>query len=53
MTYNGVHPVVEIVQTTYHTGVKLTRQVMDELEQRFDRLPGLEKWFVRIRPTPL
>jgi len=53
MTYNGVHPVVEIVQTTYHTGVKLTRQAMDELEQRFERLPGLEKWFVRIRPIPL
>ena len=53
MTYNGVHPVVEIVQTTYHTGVKLTRQAMDQLEQRFERLPGLEKWFVRIRPIPL
>ena len=53
MTYNGVHPVVEIVQTTYHTGVKLTRQAMDELEQRFERLPGLEKWFVCIRPIPL
>ena len=53
MTYNGVHPVVEIVQTTYHTGVKLTKQAMDELEQRFERLPGLEKWFVCIRPIPL
>lgn len=53
MTYNGVHPVVEIVQTTYHTGVKLTRQAMDGLEQRFERLPGLEKWFVCIRPIPL
>ena len=53
MTYNGVHPVVEIVQTTYHTGLKLTRQAMDELEQRFERLPGLEKWFVCIRPIPL
>jgi hypothetical protein len=25
---------------------------MDELEKRFERLPGLEKWFVRIRPIP-
>ena len=52
MTYNGVHPVVEIVEKTYHTGVKLTKKAMDELEKRFERLPGLEKWFVLIRPLP-
>ena len=52
MTYNGVHPVVQMVETTYHTGVKLTRQAMDELEKRFERLLGLEKWFVRICPIP-
>lgn len=50
MTYNGVHPVVEIVEKTYHTGVKLTKKAMDKLEERFERLPGLEKWFVLIRP---
>ncbi len=52
MTYNGVHPVVEIVKKTYHTGVKLTKNAMDALENRFERLPGLEKWFVLIRPLP-
>jgi hypothetical protein len=52
MTYNGVHPVVKIVEKTYCTGVKLTRKAMDELEKRFERLPGLEKWFVLIRPLP-
>jgi len=52
MTYNGVHPVVEIVKKTYHTGVKLTQKVMGELEKRFERLPDLEKWFVLIRPIP-
>jgi hypothetical protein len=52
MTYNGVHPVVEIVEKTYHTGVKLTQKAMDELENRFDRLPGLEKYFVTISPLP-
>jgi len=52
MTYNGVHPVVEIVKKTYHTGVKLTKKAMDALEKRFERLPGLEKWFVLIRPLP-
>lgn len=53
MTYNGVHPVVQIVARTYHTGVKLTRKAMDELEKRFERLPDLEKYFVRISPLPL
>lgn len=53
MTYNGVHPGVQIVEKTYHTGVKLTKKVMDELEKRFERLPGLEKWFVLIRPLTI
>jgi len=52
MTYNGVHPVVHIVQKSYHTGVKLTQKMMNALEKRFERLPGLEKWFVLIRPLP-
>ena len=52
MTYNGVHPIVEVVEKTYCTGVKLTKKAMDELEKRFERLPGLEKWFVLIRPLP-
>jgi hypothetical protein len=53
MTYNRVHPVVQIVEKTYHTGVKLTKKMMDELEKRFERLPGLEKWFVLIRPLTI
>jgi hypothetical protein len=52
MTYNGIHPVVKIVKKTYCTGVKLTKKAMDELEKRFERLSGLEKWFVLIRPLP-
>jgi hypothetical protein len=26
--------------------------MMNQLEQRFERLPGLEKWFVKIHPLP-
>lgn len=52
MTYNGVQPVVEIVKKTYPTGVKLTQTAMEVLEKRFERLPGLEKWFVLICPLP-
>ena len=50
MTYKGVHPVVELVDTLYHTGIKLTHTAMTALERRLERLPGLEKYFVRIRP---
>lgn len=52
MTWNGRHPVVKLVEKTYPTGVALTQKEMEELEKRFGRLPGLEKWFVRIEPVP-
>jgi DDE family transposase len=49
MTWKGSHPVVELVRTVYHTGVKLTKQAMDALETHFERLPFLDRWFVDIR----
>jgi hypothetical protein len=52
MTWNGVHPVVELVTTTYQTGVKLTKEVMDRVEAQLQRLPHLEKWFVDIPYPP-
>jgi len=50
MTFRGLHPLVQQVQKTYHTGIKLTQKQMTKLEQRFERLQGLQKWFVRIAP---
>jgi hypothetical protein len=52
MTWNGRHPVVKLVEKTYPTGVRLTLKEMEKLEKRFERLPGLEKWFVRTEPVP-
>jgi Rhodopirellula transposase DDE domain len=52
MTWKGKHPVVELVTTTYSTGVKLTKEAMDALESQLQRLPTLEKWFVDIRYVP-
>jgi transposase len=49
MTWKGNHPVVELVTTTYQTGVKLTKQAMDLVESQLERLPHLAKWFVDIR----
>ena len=48
MTWKGQHPVVELVTTTYASGVKLTKEAMDQVEAHLERLPGLEKWFVDI-----
>ena len=52
MTWNGVHPVVERVTTTYQTGVKLTKEAMDRVEAQLQRLPHWEKWFVDIPYPP-
>jgi hypothetical protein len=51
MTWNGQHPVVDLVTTTYHTGVKLSRDAMDLVEAQIRRLPDLGKWFVDIVPA--
>jgi Rhodopirellula transposase DDE domain len=52
MTWKGKHPVVELVTTTYQTGVKLTKEAMDAVETQLQRLPSLEKWSVDIRYVP-
>jgi hypothetical protein len=48
MTWKGQHPVVEVVTTTYETGVKLTKQAMQQVEAHLKRLADLDKWFVEI-----
>tara|TARA_B100001971_G_scaffold205550_1_gene223154 strand:+ start:621 stop:1322 length:702 start_codon:yes stop_codon:yes gene_type:complete len=50
MTWNGNHPIVELVTTTYQTGVKLSKEAMAKVEDQIERLPGLAKWFVDIVP---
>jgi hypothetical protein len=52
MTWRGVHPVVEAVTRDYHNGVRLTRQVVDTLEQRLVRDHDLGRWFVTISLLP-
>jgi hypothetical protein len=53
MTWNGIHPVVELVTTIYQTGVRLSQDAMVVIEAQIQRLPGLEKWFVEITPSAL
>ena len=52
MTWKGCRPVVDLVTTTYPTGVKLTTEAMEGVEAQIRRLPELGKWFVDIPYTP-
>ena len=52
MTWKGKHPMVELVTTTYKTGVKLSKEAMAKVEEHIKRLPQLEKWFVDIVWSP-
>jgi transposase len=52
MTWKGSHPVVELITTTYQTGVKLTQKAMKAVEAQLQRLPQLGKWFVDIIYSP-
>lgn len=51
MTWNGIHPVVELVTTTYQTGVTLTKEAMERVEAQLTRAPELGKWFINIVPA--
>ncbi len=41
---------VELVTTTYQTGVKLAKDAMDVDETQLTRAPVLGRWFVDIVP---
>ena len=52
MKWKGQQALVQLVDQVYPTGVRLSPRAMAALEQRFERLAGLERWFVRIEPEP-
>ena len=43
-------PVVDLVTTTYQTGVTLTQDAMETVEAQLPRLPDLGTWFVDLIP---
>jgi hypothetical protein len=51
MTWQGSHPTVDLVTTTYERGVTLTKAAMAALETRLTRHPTRGKWFLDIHPT--
>ncbi len=52
MTWKGIHPIVELVSTVYHKGVKLTKEAMALVEAQLNRNSALGKWFIDIVPAP-
>ena len=49
MTYNGVAPVVKVVEEVYETGVTVAKESMAAVEAAVDRLSStLGRWFVDI-----
>jgi len=48
MTYNGIHPMAEMVDGINPTGITLGKKEMALYEKRIIRFAGLEKWFVDI-----
>jgi hypothetical protein len=52
MAWKGGHPVVDLVTTTYKTGVRLTTEAMQAVEAQITRRPELARWFVDIPYVP-
>ena len=52
LRWKRAQAVVKLVEQSYQTGVRLSKKAMECLEERFERLAGLERWFVRIVPQP-
>ncbi len=48
MTWNGLTPIVKMIEKTYEKGVTLTKKAMGKIEKVLLRIPGIEKWAVGI-----
>jgi len=51
MTYRGIEPRVRLIRKIYKTGVCLSKKAMRKVEAKINRLNGLEKWFITIKPA--
>lgn len=50
MTYAGLNPAVRLVRKVYQSGVTVAKSEMQDLEKTLSRMPGLEKWFIQLKP---
>jgi Rhodopirellula transposase DDE domain len=51
MTWQGMHPVVELSRQAYQKGIALRKRAMRAVEKRLERHPQLPKWDILIRPA--
>ncbi len=51
MTWQGIHPVVELRRKLYKKGISLSKETMQAVEARLERHPELPKWDILIRPA--
>ena len=50
MTWNGIHPVVELLDRVYEKGVKITKKLFRPIAERLKRNQAIPKYSVRIEP---
>jgi hypothetical protein len=51
MTWKQLRPIVWTLDNNYERGKTLTKSQMKTVNQRLQRLTGLERWCVMIRPV--
>lgn len=52
MTWRGVAPLIQLLDRTYRTGVRLTKRLFQPFADRLQRSPSLPKWSLTIPPQP-
>ena len=52
MTYKGIKPSVRKVTKLYRSGISVAKKAMREIEERLERKPGLESWFIKVTAPP-
>ena len=53
MTWNGVHPVVSLLEKSYDKGVRIAKSAFKAIESRLQRDNDLPKYEVLIQPQPI
>jgi transposase len=53
MTWNGIRPIVKLIETTYEKGVRIAKDAFGAIESRLQRHDSLPKYDVLIRPRPV
>jgi transposase len=50
MTWKGLHPMVELVETVYQKGVRVSKKMFKAIADRIDRCSSLPKYCITIEP---